>query len=106
MFGSVLNSAVEAPADLDVGVRFLETSQSDLVAVTTNLIEMLRFDNVDVLDVGHAGVVARGRALGAGARGIYEREAGLYARASMAAMTMEMDTAYLRRLDVELLAGR
>jgi hypothetical protein len=39
-----------------------------------------------------------------GAVALYEAEAGDYARARMAAMLERMDTEWLRRLDLELMA--
>lgn len=101
VFGSVLDEDVADPHDLDVAL--LVDSDVDLVAVVSALTGMLRFDDVDVMDLRRAGVVARDQALSRGLP-LYEREAGLFARDQLAAMTQRMETAWLRELDMELLA--
>lgn len=58
------------------------------------------------MDLGRAGVVARSRGLGGGSEALYERRAGEYATAQVAAVTTEMETAHLRRWDLRLLASR
>lgn len=112
VFGSAVRharagtDAAEPPArDLDVAVRF-DPSGGDVVAVATELADLLGFSAVDVMDLGRAGVVARSRALGPDAEPLLEAAPGLHATAQMAALTTEMETERLRRWDLELLAGR
>lgn len=111
-FGSAVRSSpadVDAdgrpPRDLDVAVRFAGPG-GDLVAVVTDLVELLAWDSVDVMDLARASVVARSRALGPEAESLFEATPGRYALAQMAALTTEMETERLRRWDLELLARR
>ncbi|ROP34583.1 hypothetical protein [Pseudokineococcus lusitanus] len=94
-----------APRDLDVAVRFAGR-RGDLVAVVTDLVDLLGLAAVDVMDLGRAGVVARSRALGPAAEPLHEAAPGLHALAQMAALTTEMETERLRRWDLDLLASR
>ncbi|WP_298806523.1 hypothetical protein [uncultured Pseudokineococcus sp.] len=94
-----------APRDLDVAIRF-GSPGGDLVGVVTELVELLHWDAVDVMDLARAGVVARSRALGPGAEPLFEAAPGRYALAQMAALTTEMETERMRRRDLELLADR
>lgn len=105
-FGSAVtaDNGDGAPRDLDVAVLFAEDADTDLVAFVHALQQVLQFDDVDVLDLGGAGIVARDQALRT-ARPVFERQPGTFATRQMAAMTMRMDTAWLRRLQLELLAG-
>lgn len=105
VFGSAMDQAAESPADLDIAV-VPGPSASDLMTVTNAFIDMTRCSAVDVMDLSRAGVVARARALGPDCLPLYEAERGRFALAQMAALTEEMETAYLRRLDLELLAER
>ena len=106
VFGSTLDSGVPDPSDLDLGVRFGRKQEQDVVGLVIGLTQLLGLDAIDVMVLNGAGPVARARALGAGARGIYERRRGDYALAQMAALAEEMETAPMRRRDLELLAGR
>lgn len=106
VFGSVLDDRVAEPSDLDVAVRFGPAVETDHVGVISALTELVGCERLDVLVLNRAGVVARSRALGPGSRGLFERERGAYALAQMAAVTEEMETAPMRRRDLELLAAR
>lgn len=109
VFGSAVRSARPGdpePADLDVAVRFGGSTGRDVLGVVNALSELAGVERVDVMDLARAGIVARSRALGPGALPLYERHRGDYARAQMAALTLEMDTEHLRRLDLQLLASR
>lgn len=106
VFGSVLDDREAAPSDLDVAVRFGPAAEPDQLGVISALGELVRCDELDVMVLNRAGVVARSRALGAGSRGLFERTRGAYALAQMAAVTEEMETAPMRRRDLELLASR
>jgi hypothetical protein len=102
VFGSTLEPApLRPPEDLDVAV--LLTDGTDLVDVVNGLLGLVRCDALDVMDLGRAGVVARAAALGV-CEPLYEDERGLFATRQMAALAERMDTAWLRRLDLELMA--
>ncbi|HZD22265.1 MAG TPA: nucleotidyltransferase domain-containing protein [Acidimicrobiia bacterium] len=106
VFGSVLDDAAENPSDLDVAIRFEDFDATDVLSSITSLAELVGTDDLDVLILNGAGVVARSRALGPKGKGLYEKRRGLYALAQMAALTEEMETAPMRRRDLELLADR
>lgn len=100
-FGSA--TAEEGPAsDLDLAVS-LEPG-SDLYGLVADLIGLLGFDGVDVVDLRTADVVLKAEALGV-CIPIFESRPGLYARRQMAALTERMETAYLRRRDLELMSS-
>jgi hypothetical protein len=61
--------------------------------------------NIDVVHLNPAGPVLRERAL-VGSVVLDESEPGAWASASTAAMQDRMDTDWLRRMDLDLLAGR
>lgn len=102
---TAFGSATEAqgPAnDLDLAVAL--QPGADLYGLVADLVGLLQFDHVDVVDLVTADVVLAAEALGVCVP-IYEAEPGLYARRQMAALTERMETAYLRRLDLELLSS-
>lgn len=102
VFGSAIDEdRLREPEDLDVAV--LLTDGTDLVDVVNGLLDLVRCDSLDVMDLGRAGVVARAAALGV-CEPLYEDEPGLFANNQMAALAERMDTAWLRRLDLELMA--
>jgi predicted nucleotidyltransferase len=106
VFGSSLDPDVDDPGDLDVAIRFEDPSRGDAVGAVGALAELVGSDQIDVMVLNGAGVVARSRALGPQARGLFEKRAGLYALAQMAALAEEMETSHMRRRDLELLARR
>lgn len=107
VFGSAVDpDRARAPRDLDIAVRLRPGADGDLVEVVNALIDLTGTTDVDVLDLRVAGVVARARALGPPAEPLYEAVSGDVARAQMAALTYAMETAPLRRRDLELLADR
>lgn len=107
VFGSTVDSdRAGSPGDLDVAVRLRDDAAGDLVDVVNALIDLTGTSDVDVLDLEAAGVVARARALGPSSEPLYEATSGDVARAQMAALTHAMETAPLRRRDLELLADR
>jgi predicted nucleotidyltransferase len=106
VFGSSLDPDVGEPGDLDVAIRFEDPSSADVVGAVGALAELVGSDQVDVMVLNGAGVVARSRALRPQAKGLFEKRPGLYALAQMAALAEEMETAPMRRRDLELLARR
>lgn len=102
-FGSaVRDDAPHPPADLDVAVRL--RPDTDVIHVTSAMIEHLSCNAIDVLDLDRAGIVARANAL-AGALPLYEDERGAYSRAAMAALGMAADTAWIRDLQLDRLTS-
>ncbi len=90
------------PRDLDLAVRF--RGDGDLVAAVTQLISLSGCDDVDVMDLAAAGIVARAAAFERPLP-LYERQAGEFTRASMAALVAAADTAWIRQLQLDRLAG-
>jgi hypothetical protein len=105
VFGSAVDERrLRPPRDLDVAVRL--SPEADIVAVVNGLVDLAGSADIDVMDLDRANVVGRARALGPGCVPLYEAEPGGFARSQMAALTEAMETAHLRRLDLELLAER
>jgi len=103
LFGSAVRGGSD-PADLDVAYRFSPSSSSDVLGLLDDLSTLAGSSALDLLDLRRAGPVARERAL-VGSLPLYEAERGLFARAQMAAIGERMDTAWLRELDLDLMAG-
>ncbi len=104
-FGSSVRPDALPARDLDVAVAFCRRKGAapDLVGVVNALIDLVDFEGVDVLDLDRAGVVARDQALTA-TLPLYEEVRGDFAREQMRASLERMDTAWLRRLDLALMA--
>jgi predicted nucleotidyltransferase len=100
-FGSAVQPDASEPRDLDVAV--LLQPGADLVAVVTALVALLSCDEVDVMDLAAADLVARGAALAG--EPLFEDEPGLYARRQMATLPLLVETAWIRRLQLEQLAS-
>ncbi|MPZ87905.1 MAG: hypothetical protein GEU81_07485 [Nitriliruptorales bacterium] len=105
-FGSATDPAWPGPRDLDIAVEFERGANGDIIALMNDLMALTRFDRIDLLDLGRASAnpVARTSALVGGVP-LYESESGTYARAQIHAIMQRMDTAWLRRLELELLAS-
>ena len=103
VFGS---AARDDPAarDLDVGVLLEPNTRIDYLPLIRDL-ELLTEADVDIVHLNGAGPVVRERAL-VGSVVLDESEPGAWASASTAAVLERMDTEWLRRLDLELLADR
>jgi predicted nucleotidyltransferase len=102
-FGSAVDPHVHDPHDLDIALAFEPGSARDLLAVWDDLRRLCGFDDLDLLDLDHARPVAR--ANGLVGLPLYERRKGEYAREQMAAVLERMDTEWLRRIELELLAS-
>jgi predicted nucleotidyltransferase len=102
IFGSAADPMTEQPGDLDVAVQGT-SSDVDVLGITDALVELTHCDAIDVTVLNRARPVIRARALCG--IGLYERTAGALARAQMAALGEWRDTAWLRKLDLERLAG-
>lgn len=100
-FGSAVRSS-GTPNDLDLAVRF-DTPRPDVLGLLDELSTIAGTSKLDVMNLASAGPVARERAL-VGAVPLVEQPAGSFARAQLAAIMERMDTAWLRRLDLDLMA--
>lgn len=76
----------------------------DLFGFVTEVIGLVGLEQVDVAHLNGAGPLLRERAL-IGSIILHEKEPGIWARASTAAVMERMDTEWLRRLSLELMAG-
>jgi predicted nucleotidyltransferase len=96
-FGSTLVEEA-APRDLDLAVLF--SSDRDPIRATGEIIGWLRTDDVDVLDLRRAEVVARYEALAKGEL-LYERTYGTFDELQVTAVLRYADTRWLRDLQLE-----
>jgi predicted nucleotidyltransferase len=102
LFGSAIRPDA-SPHDLDVAVQF-DSNNPDVLGFVDALSEIAGTSSVDLMDLRRAGPVARERAL-VGGRALVESTNGLFRRAQLAAMMERMDTDWLRRIDLDLLAA-
>jgi predicted nucleotidyltransferase len=102
VFGSTARGD-EEPRDLDIAVLHRPGRRVDYPALIGDLQQAADTD-IDLAVLDGAGPVLRERAL-VGSIPLYEWRAGEWARAAMAAVLERMDTAWMRRLDLDLLAG-
>lgn len=103
LFGSAALPDTERPGDVDLAVAWRRDRRPDLLGLVSDLTGLLG-DAVDVLDLDRGGPVVRQRALTRGEL-LLEREPGAFATRQMRAVRDEMDTARLRRLQLDLMAG-
>ncbi|MGQ0718126.1 MAG: nucleotidyltransferase family protein [Pseudonocardiales bacterium] len=92
------------PRDLDIGILTAHGADFDLFGFVTDVIDLVGLEQVDVAHLNVAGPLLRERAL-VGSIILHESEPGTWARASTAAVMQRLDTEWLRRLSLELLAG-
>ncbi len=92
------------PRDLDIGVLTEHGADFDLFGFVADVIELVGLEQVDVAHLNAAGPLLRERAL-VGSIILHESEPGTWARASTAAVMERLDTEWLRRLSLDLLAG-
>jgi predicted nucleotidyltransferase len=102
LFGSAVDPTVTSPGDLDIAVQGA-SDDVDVLGLTDALVALTHCDSVDVTVLNRARPVVRAKALCG--IGLYEHTSGALARAQMAALGEWRDTAWLRRLDLERLAG-
>jgi hypothetical protein len=101
-FGSSVNPAWPVPPrDLDLAV--LMTPPADILSVINWLMDHLVIDDIDLMDLARAGEVARAEALGRGEL-LYEATPGTFAERQMFALAQLMDTAWLRKIELRMLA--
>ncbi len=98
VFGSTSRSEPD-PHDLDVGVLFEPESGADALGLASALVQVTGAD-IDLGAVDGATPVFRERAL-TQATPVWESTRGAWMEASVAATLERMDTAWLRRADLE-----
>lgn len=104
LFGSTAGpEPARPPQDVDLAV--LHGPTGNLLATVDAFTALIGPARVDVLDLARAGVLIRAEALGPGCVPLHEASDGLFAVHQVRALTERMETAWLRRLDLELLAG-
>ncbi|WP_166355618.1 hypothetical protein [Phytoactinopolyspora limicola] len=104
--GSVVQSRLDVePRDLDLAFRGRIGARGDRVGLTNELIDAGRYDQVDLMDLGQAGSVARSRALAPDAVVLHEERSGIFAQEQIRAITEQMETRPLRMLDLKLMAA-
>lgn len=103
VFGSAARGAAAA-RDLDIGVIVARGVHTDYPRLIGDLVD-LTATNLDLVVLNHGSPLLRERAL-VGAVALFESDPGAWSRASTAAALERMDTAWMRRLSLELLAGR
>ena len=103
VFGS---AARDEPAarDLDIGVLLERGTEIDYIGLIDDL-QRITEANIDVVHLNPAGPVLRERAL-VGSVVLDESEPGAWAGAATAAMQDRMDSDWLRRMALDLLADR
>lgn len=99
VFGSVVRPQGH-PRDVDVAVRFESTSPADLLGLLDDLAVLTGSDDLDLMDLGRAGPVARERGL-VGCIALFESEPMAYALAQVASIGERMDSDWLLALDLE-----
>jgi Polymerase beta, Nucleotidyltransferase len=101
-FGSAVNPAWPVPPrDLDLAV--LMSGEVDVLTVINELVDHLRTAQIDLMDLSRADEVARAEALGRGEL-LYEATPGTFAEHQMFALAQAADTAWLRKIELEMLA--
>ncbi|WP_314174931.1 hypothetical protein [Streptomyces winkii] len=102
-FGSAVREGTQ-PRNLDIAVLFRrDLPKPDVLGFLDALGVLADTTAIDLMDLGRAGPVARERAL-VGGLTLAELTPGTFARERMHAITERMDTDWLRRLDLELMA--
>lgn len=102
VFGSAIRPDA-VPHDLDLALRF-ETDSPDVLGFLDEVSALAGTSQIDLMDLNRAGPVARERALVAGAP-LVEDKAGSFARAQLAAIMERLDTDWLRRMELDLMAN-
>ena len=103
VFGSVARGDPSAD-DLDVAVSSRPGTRLDILDVVNALLELTRFDDVDVMDLDRADALARQHALVPG-EPLYEYESGGFVREQLRASAERLSTEWMRQADLVLLAG-
>jgi predicted nucleotidyltransferase len=104
-FGSVIQPSRAARAeDLDLAVLFDPGGDGDLVDLANALTDLTHCDRIDLLDLARAGPVAQEQAL-VGTLALHEETPATLAAIRDRAIVRRMDTEWLRRIDLDLMAS-
>jgi predicted nucleotidyltransferase len=103
VFGSTARGEPTA-RDLDIAIMTEPGTDFDIFRAVYELMVLAGLDAVDVAHLNRGGPLIRERAL-VGSIPLYESEPYALAREQTRAMVQRMDTDWLRRLDLELMAG-
>lgn len=103
VFGSTARGESH-PRDLDIAILTSRGARPDMLGLIDDLVDVVGTEEIDVVNLAAAGPLLRERAL-VGAIVLYEESPGIWARASIAAAMERMDTDWMRRLGLDLLAG-
>ena len=103
VFGSAIDPDEPAPHDLDLAYRARRDAEISVPRLLADLVELAGSEDLDLLDLARASTVARDQALRAG-EPLFEGRPGAFAGAQAAAMTLRMDSAWLRQLSLETMA--
>jgi predicted nucleotidyltransferase len=102
-FGSAVDPEVDDPGDLDVGVWCGGIGVVDLLGLIEVLADAADHDvDLAVLDTGSVVLISAAVT----GRPLWEARSGLVAGLQMRFVPQRMDTAWLRELDLQRLAGR
>lgn len=99
LFGSATRHGV-SPRDIDVAV--VPNGEVDRVRLVADLVALIGDVDVDLVDLRHASIVLRAEALAG--QPIFEDIDGRFVAAQASAFGEALDTEWLRRLDLELMA--
>lgn len=102
LFGSAARAESD-PADVDVAIAARPGTRLDLLVLLQDLYELTAYEDFDVLDLDRAGPIAKERAL-VGARLLHEGSHSAFASRQIAAVLERIDTAEMRRIELELMA--
>jgi predicted nucleotidyltransferase len=100
-FGSTVHGSAE-PRDLDLAMSY-ETGSPDLLGFLDEVSTLAGTSQIDLMDLRRAGPVAREKAL-VGGEPLVEQTPGSFSRTQLAAIMERLDTDWLRRMELDLLA--
>jgi predicted nucleotidyltransferase len=102
VFGSVVDDPANAH-DIDIAVMPRSGTSLDLFGVINDFMWLTGSDDVDLMDLGRAGPVARQHAL-TFSEVLYESEPGKFAGAQLRAGMERMDTEWFRDFSLRVMA--
>lgn len=103
LFGSAKMGGARPSADLDIAVG--HAGGLDVLSLIADLYDVTGLEALDVVDLNRAGIITKGEVYATG-RPLFQSPRGIFAERAAEALTMLWDTAWLRRVQLESLAGR
>lgn len=94
LFGSIANEKGNRESDIDIG--FLFEKPVDILDLTNRVIQLLKTDNVDVVDLCHASPLLRFSAIRKG-KLLYEQRPGIFNAFQSLTFRIYVDTKKLRK---------